>query len=998
MKKLAFSLILIALAIVATAQPPQAFNYQTIVRDAAGDILPNQLVAMRMSIRDASAVGTIIYQETFSETTNQFGLLNLNIGRGAPSIGTFSGIDWSNNSKFLEIEIDSEGGNNFVALGISELESVPYALHAETATNVDDADADPTNELQTVSKAGDIVTLSDGGGSFTDETDDADADPTNELQTVSKAGEVVTLSDGGGSFTDETEDADADPVNETNTSITLNGTNLKVTDAGGTITTDLGVLVDDPDADPTNELQEVTKVGNVVTLTGGGGSFVDEVDDSDADPANETNTSVLLDGTDLNTTDAGGTITTDLSSLVDDADADPVNELQTLSIIGNDLSISNGNVVPLPTNMPVGTSGQTINHDGTDWTASSNLFNNGTNVGIGTTTPASKLEVAGTVRANKFTDAQDATYFIDPSGNQTSGVLNGHLGIGGTPYWAQPFPGTPGWGPNLHLNSGQDTAHLWVGGHLTQSGAEVGHLSFIGEWNNPNLFGDKSSRYASITGKIISSGSQNYYPSGTLIFSTATGIPFTFPQTDPNFKEQMRITNEGYIGIGTADPWYKLHIEGGSIYMDNPGGGGDHGVHVENAGGHGFHVYNAGTHGFNVYNAGDHGVNVAQSGNDGVHVVAADNCGIDAEGDKGNHLRSYGSGYYGLYAHSLFNEPTNPGLYVYGTAYITGNLTAPTFNGNGAGLTNLNASNVSSGTLNNNRFNALSDLGGGSGTTFLRKDGTWANPTITTYSAGNDLDLSGTTFSLENDIDINYVRGTGSNGLKLFDDGGNGIYIRDGGNVGIGVSDPEYAKLCINAGASAGIKFTNDGTGPGYNDGFLLSWLSGGNSTVVLWNRENKAIAFGTNNTERFRIKEDGNVGIGTTAPTAKLSVNGTANKPGGGSWAVFSDARSKENIEVYKKGLKELMKLRPVSFNYKAEFEWGTDNYVGLIAQEVEKVVPSMVTEKEVNAIPDFKEVDPSELIYLVINAVQEQQSLIDELKSENDALQAKIELLENK
>src|SRR6056297_3902572 len=60
----------------------------------------------------------------------------------------------------------------------------------------------------------------------------------------------------------------------------------------------------------------------------------------------------------------------------------------------------------------------------------------------------------------------------------------------------------------------------------------------------------------------------------------------------------------------------------------------------------------------------------------------------------------------------------------------------------------------------------------------------------TTYSAGNDLDLSGTTFSLEDDIDVDYVRATGASGLSLYDDGGNGIFIEDGGNVGIGTTSP----------------------------------------------------------------------------------------------------------------------------------------------------------------------------------------------------------------
>nr|NQU91389.1 hypothetical protein [Bacteroidota bacterium] len=253
MKKLSVTLTVLLFAILLDAQAPQAFKYQAVVRDAAGEVLQNQNVDIRISFHDATAGGTIVYQETFSKITNQFGLVNLEIGSGTPTIGTFTGIDWSNNAKFLEFEFDSEGGSNYISMGTSQLLSVPYALYSENTANTDDADANPTNELQSVSKAGNTVTLSDGGGSFVDETVDADADPTNEL----------------------------------NTSVSLDGTNLKVTDAGGTITTGLGSLIDDADANPANELQTVTKAGNTVTLSDGGGSFVDETTDADADPANE---------------------------------------------------------------------------------------------------------------------------------------------------------------------------------------------------------------------------------------------------------------------------------------------------------------------------------------------------------------------------------------------------------------------------------------------------------------------------------------------------------------------------------------------------------------------------------------------------------------------------------------------------------------------------------------------------------------------------------------
>jgi len=145
----------------------------------------------------------------------------------------------------------------------------------------------------------------------------------------------------------------------------------------------------------------------------------------------------------------------------------------------------------------------------------------------------------------------------------------------------------------------------------------------------------------------------------------------------------------------------------------------------------------------------------------------------------------------------------------------------------------------------------------------------------------------------------------------------------------------------------------------------------------------------GSSFSSTLEIDGSGDVGIGTTTPTALLSVNGSANKPGGDNWTAFSDIRSKKNIDNYDRGLAELIQLHPVSYKYKKEFNWGDKTYVGLIAQELEEVVPSMVTEIEVQNITDFKEIDPNELTYMLINALKE-------LKDENNILKARLAALE--
>ncbi|MCB2219863.1 MAG: hypothetical protein KQI35_05650 [Bacteroidetes bacterium] len=129
--KNSISLILLCVAISVSVfcQPPQAFKYQALIRNETGNVVSNQSVEIIISIRNETPGGTIIYQETFNTTTNQFGLVNLNIGYN-PTLGSFALIDWFADSKFLEVEIDVDGSGVYLSMGTNELLSVPYALYA----------------------------------------------------------------------------------------------------------------------------------------------------------------------------------------------------------------------------------------------------------------------------------------------------------------------------------------------------------------------------------------------------------------------------------------------------------------------------------------------------------------------------------------------------------------------------------------------------------------------------------------------------------------------------------------------------------------------------------------------------------------------------------------------------------------------------------------------------------------------------------------------------
>ncbi len=123
--------LLTVLALNAQApQPPQALNYQAIARDSAGNTLPNRVIGLRFSILDNSATGTVLYTETFTDTTNLFGLFSVDIGTGTPVAGTFNAINWAVGTKWLKVETDVTGGNNYSLMGTSQFLSVPYALYA----------------------------------------------------------------------------------------------------------------------------------------------------------------------------------------------------------------------------------------------------------------------------------------------------------------------------------------------------------------------------------------------------------------------------------------------------------------------------------------------------------------------------------------------------------------------------------------------------------------------------------------------------------------------------------------------------------------------------------------------------------------------------------------------------------------------------------------------------------------------------------------------------
>jgi len=154
----------------------------------------------------------------------------------------------------------------------------------------------------------------------------------------------------------------------------------------------------------------------------------------------------------------------------------------------------------------------------------------------------------------------------------------------------------------------------------------------------------------------------------------------------------------------------------------------------------------------------------------------------------------------------------------------------------------------------------------------------------------------------------------------------------------------------------------------------------------------------------RLTIKPNGNVGVGINSPAAKLHVNGVAVKPNGGMWSDPSDLALKTNVVNYNKGLASILQLNPVYYKYNGEsgIEDTKTLYVGLIAQEYQKIAPDAVQKykyTEVTEIDDelsyktgstkeFLSSDPTQIIYMLVNAVKEQNAKIEDFEKRFEKL----------
>ncbi len=119
--KIIFNLIVLfsCINVMLAQTTPPGIPYQAIARNANGTPYVNSTLTVRFSLHEQTATGTLSYAETKSLQTNDLGLFSTTFGSGTPITGTFAGINWSQTTKFLQVEINL--GSAWVDMGTQQL-------------------------------------------------------------------------------------------------------------------------------------------------------------------------------------------------------------------------------------------------------------------------------------------------------------------------------------------------------------------------------------------------------------------------------------------------------------------------------------------------------------------------------------------------------------------------------------------------------------------------------------------------------------------------------------------------------------------------------------------------------------------------------------------------------------------------------------------------------------------------------------------------------------
>lgn len=637
-------------------------------------------------------------------------------------------------------------------------------------------------------------------------------------------------------------------------------------------------------------------------------------------------------------------------------------------------------------------------------------------IGIGTTGPLSPLEVyngttnASIIRISSAGGSGNASglHFSPWGGRPSAGAkIEGVDDGGGGAYmkFSTINDGTSAAAERLRINSngnvGIGTTNPTEKTHI--NGGNLLIVDNLGNGGWIKAYDDHHSIYMREGANNVI----NYYEFGGTLAS-GSGHVFKTGGAKSSQSTRLQIADNGVfmsgnLGLGTTAPEEKIHINvsgstalkvgavgnaNGALFL---GGGGTSGVvnwidFYNATGTKRGNIFFDQTNGFVINNTGSNtNIGGASGGKLGVNTVSPTST-LDVDGGilaRGNNSVSNQG------AHLQWNRSGNDG-----ETWLLNQK------GTGGSTTGIRFGSVTTANVHSEWARFIDNGNFGIGTISpSQKLHVQGNVVISGASYINETYINDAPLYLRGSGDFNHglVMNTTVDGPWLFGNGGGTIGSKTGvnniiswkstGRVGInGVTDPTQV-LDVNG----GLVVRSNGTVS--NQGAYLLWnRSGGDGETWILNQKGgggaySGIRFGsvtTSNvvTEFGRFEENGYFAFGSFHPAHPLHMSSGAHVTSAGTWTNASDLRLKTNVSNSKYGLKDVLKLRSVDYEMKANGE----KQVGFIAQEVKKVIPEVVSGDENSET--MMGISYGNLVPVLVNAIKEQQAQIEEMKKEIEEL----------